>query len=175
MTLWVLVSFLGACEYDGELVEGSSEIFATGGVWEDRATGLIWQQDPPSEFVSWSMAMKYCDAIVLDGHDDWRLPSISELRTLIRDCEGTVSGGSCPVTDECSAGDCTTDECYECVFGDGPNDGCFAAPELGRPCEHYWSATPAAEFASRAWAVGFASGFVYKPRSVYSFHARCVR
>lgn len=167
-SLWVML--VGACDGDAP-----SALDFADGVWEDPDTGLMWQRDPPADFVSWTAATAYCDTVVLAGYDDWHLPSISELRTIIRDCPGTVTDGDCWITNECPVSDCSSDDCYACVHGDGPAEGCFSAPELLKPCEHYWSATFLPESPDRAWAVGFAGGFIYKPRIVYSFHVRCVR
>jgi len=168
-----LALIFGGCEDYADYTESLET--AEGGVWTDTETGLEWQQEPPAKFVSWAAAMAYCDSVVLDGHDDWHLPTISELRTLITGCEATALEGTCNVSDECSGDNCSSDACYSCEYGDGPIESCFSRGELSKRCDHYWSATPVKEYDTRAWAVGFSSGFVYKPRAVYSFHARCVR
>lgn len=44
-------------------------------------------------------AEKYCENLVEKGHDDWRLPGISELRTLVQNCENTEIEGKCRIRD----------------------------------------------------------------------------
>jgi Nucleosome binding factor SPN, SPT16 subunit len=66
----------------------------------DSATGLIWS-DKPSEMMMLDDAQNYCDNLVEGVIDDWRLPTIGELRTLIVNCPATEPGGVCGVTDEC--------------------------------------------------------------------------
>ena len=68
-----------------------------GEVCTDGDTGLVWQKEPTGDYMVWEDAQAHCDALSLDGFDDWRLPSISELRTLIRGCPETKSDGSCGV------------------------------------------------------------------------------
>ena len=48
----------------------------------DMETGLIWQ----GKYVtgkSWRQAMAYCESLNYGGFDDWRLPNINELFTLV--------------------------------------------------------------------------------------------
>jgi hypothetical protein len=143
--------------------------------WTDPETGLTWQVNVASDYVNWSDAAAYCDGLELADRDDWRLPTISELRTLVRGCPETMTGGACGVTDSCVAMSCQDESCYPCDYGDGPHDGCYGHPDLPGGCEYDWSSSGVADAADRAWAVGFTSGFVYKPRIYYAFHARCVR
>jgi hypothetical protein len=143
--------------------------------WADPASGLTWQAEVTSGYVDHEAAVAFCDGLVLEGADDWRLPTISELRTLVVGCEGSEDGVACPVTDECSWIACQTEDCYACEHGPGPADGCYGNPELSDSCEYLWSSTLVADEFDRAWAVGFPSAFVYKPRVWYAFHARCVR
>jgi hypothetical protein len=119
--------------------------------------------------------MVHCQNLTLAGHDDWRLPTISELRTLIHGCEGNVTGGTCGVTDSCLLQACQDETCYSCNHGEGPNNGCYSPMELADECNYYWSSSRVADNQERAWAVGFTSSFVYKPRIYYAFHGRCVR
>ena len=58
-------------------------------IWNDPDTGLSWQ-DPQKDAYDYSDpglpqpdALLYCEELVLGGHDDWRLPDIDELRTLV--------------------------------------------------------------------------------------------
>jgi len=152
---------------------------ATSDTWTDSTSGLTWQVTP-SDIMSWDDAIAYCDNLSL-GDGGWHLPTISELRTLIRGCDATETGGSCGVTDSCLDSDCRDDSCYSCDYGDGPNNGCFGPSELPGECDCYWSSSPVAEpdhYA--AWAVDFKYGYVYEnyyPDDTDSYYsaARCVR
>lgn len=48
----------------------------------DLNTGLMWKKDESTE-MNWEEAMKYCQELNLAGHNDWRLPTIRELGTLL--------------------------------------------------------------------------------------------
>jgi hypothetical protein len=161
--------FSVGCAGDG------GESMATGETWTDPATGLTWQVEPESGYVSWEGAGDVCGALSLAGQADWRLPTISELRTLVRGCPSTESDGSCGVTDECLGLSCQDESCYDCEPGNGPTDGCYGRPELSEACDYLWSSSGVDGGGARAWALGFTGAFVYKPRTFYGFHARCVR
>jgi len=53
-----------------------------GDVVRDDATELIWQYGQ-GEHLTWSAALDYCEGLEHEGQDDWRLPQVHELRTLI--------------------------------------------------------------------------------------------
>ena len=61
----------------GRMVDNFDETFT------DSASGLIWQQVPPETNRSWEDALAYAETLNLAGHDDWRLPNVSELMTLV--------------------------------------------------------------------------------------------
>jgi len=48
----------------------------------DKATGLVWQKQYISE-KTWIDALAYCESLTISGHEQWRLPSITELRSLV--------------------------------------------------------------------------------------------
>lgn len=55
---------------------------------EDRATGLIWQRAGSAYPLTWHQAHTYIDQLNADKHghrDDWRLPTICELTSLLTD------------------------------------------------------------------------------------------
>ena len=49
----------------------------------DAQTSLIWQQTAPTGTSGWDAAMADCDALVLGGKTDWRLPTLAELESLV--------------------------------------------------------------------------------------------
>ncbi len=48
----------------------------------DLSTGLTWQQGETRP-MTWQQALAFCEGLDLAGHQDWRLPSIRELQTLV--------------------------------------------------------------------------------------------
>ena len=64
----------------------STALFAdfskNGNIVTDSTTGLQWQ-DNETVNKAWTEAIDYCEALVLDGHDDWRLPNKKELLSIV--------------------------------------------------------------------------------------------
>ncbi len=54
----------------------------------DVNTGLIWQQTPPLEGMTWAEAKEYCENLELGGYTDWRLPTLKELFSISDFSEG---------------------------------------------------------------------------------------
>jgi hypothetical protein len=52
------------------------------GTVTDEATGLMWQQETPKAMTYFN-ADTYCGDLTLGGYTDWRLPTITELQTLV--------------------------------------------------------------------------------------------
>ncbi len=48
----------------------------------DTSTGLMWQQENEF-FAGWGSALLYCENLSLAGYDDWRLPTIKELQSIV--------------------------------------------------------------------------------------------
>lgn len=55
----------------------------TDGIVTDLATSLQWAPSPDQE-ISWQEAKSYAEDLDLAGSDDWRLPTLAELRSLYR-------------------------------------------------------------------------------------------
>lgn len=53
------------------------------GTITDQATGLTWMQNDNGAGTVWGEALSYCESLTLGGHDDWRLPNIKELQSIV--------------------------------------------------------------------------------------------
>jgi TolB-like protein len=142
------------------------------GTVTDPATGLVWEKKPSTGNLNWEMAKAHCQA---KGRG-WHLPSISELRSLIRGCPGTVSGGACKVTDACLSGSCwSSDDCWARKSGGGPAGGCFWDATLEGSCGWFWSSSLHAVDSLYAWYVYFDLGYVSYAAIDNGKGVRCVR
>ncbi len=116
-----------------------------GGVVKDNATGLIWQQATAPGTYTWQQALEYCANLSLGGYDDWRLPAVKELATLVYGGAPT-SGPSINTT----------------YFSD-------------TVASLYWSSTPYANDANYAWGVLFMGGGIFGSEKAVDFYVRAVR
>jgi hypothetical protein len=144
----------------------------------DLLTHLCWENPPPSELMEWESAVSYCEELVLGFQSDWRMPTISELRGLVRNCPGTETGGECGVTDDCSEFNCwDLSACEGCttLSGDGFG-GCYWVPWLGGSCENKnWASTPYPGSPTSAWYVWFENAEVRSSTKAADHSVRCVR
>ena len=53
------------------------------GTIEHKTTGLTWQQEDDNVQRTWVEAIAYCENLTLGSHDNWRLPNINELQSVI--------------------------------------------------------------------------------------------
>ena len=138
--------------------------------YTDLITDLMWS--PRSlDSMDWYYAMDYCDNLSLFGYNDWHLPTISELRTLILNCPGTETGGECRVTDTCLL----FEECFNDACG-----GCDEADYLGKYSKlddwrPLWSSTPQSDDADFAWVVYFRDARMRGSDKSWDYFVRCVR
>jgi hypothetical protein len=157
--------------------DASADDDTSADTWTDPSSGLTWQVTPPNNEMQWADAKSYCDNLTLAG-GGWHLPTISELRSLIRGCDGTVTGGVCGVTYDCLDSTCWNNACAGCgKFGGPGTDGAYWPDGISGNIDwYYWSSSPAADSAYPAWGVYFDDGLVgfnYIDHS--DTHARCVR
>jgi hypothetical protein len=106
--------------------------------------------------------VEYCNALDLGGYGpgSWHLPTIGELRSLIRGCPATETGGPCGVTDTCLDAVCWDDSCTGCSYFGGPGaDGAYWPPELrgtsGTTAFLLYSSSACADRPHTAWVVVF--------------------
>ncbi len=139
---------------------------------------LEWSNIAPNS-MTWGEAKKYCENLKEGGYSDWRLPTISEFRTLIQNCPATETGGECKVTDSCLLSDkCSTDACLGCKYFE---DGRYS--KLG-DTEWFWSSSEPGVQKVGAWTVSFNLGSVSPSPKFYfgkddieydKHNVRCVR
>jgi formylglycine-generating enzyme required for sulfatase activity len=113
--------------------------------WEDPKTGLEWQCQSPGE-MTWHKAQNYARSLSLDGKNDWRLPSLVELESLLDRTKSRPEGR--PVMRE------------EVPFRD----------ELS-----YWSSTTFELDTKNAWIVMFDGAYLLSYYKSNLYHVRCVR
>jgi hypothetical protein len=53
-------------------------------VYLDPVTGLLWTTADNGRDIDWRRAATYCKGLVLAGYEDWTLPSLDDLETLLR-------------------------------------------------------------------------------------------
>lgn len=165
----------GECGGGGTCQDGQCSGASAGGTWKDRSSGLTWQNPPADDRMTWSEAKRYCSD--LDG-GSWRLPTIGELRSLIRGCPAMESGGTCNVEEGvCLAWSCRDDSCARCADYEGPANGCYWPESIQGDCDWYWSSSPVEDNDGYAWFVGFINGRVNDTGGVYDgpIFVRCVR
>ena len=107
----------------------------------DYATKLSWQDPQKDAYtpdypgLTQPDAVRYCKELVLGGYDDWRLPDIDELRTLIRGNPATMADGDCPLHEGSSKADMYDSSCGQIADYGGPGEGgCYWKPKLTGPC-----------------------------------------
>jgi len=148
------------------------------GVWTDTTTGYMWQASSSTDnMLDQASAESYCANLSLGGYSGWTLPDINALRTLIRGCAATETGGSCNVTDECSDSSCDNTACNGCANGGGPASGCYWPSQLSGDCidSWYWSSTSVGDESGDAWAYDPGSASVGSGPASSSEYVRCVR
>jgi hypothetical protein len=147
--------------------------------WYDAASNLTWEITPTNTSSSWQEALDYCAARKLCGNGGWRLPTISEQRSLIRGCPANQTAGSCSVTNSCLSTSCNTG-CTTCSSQSGPGSaGRYWPAEIKGLGSVEWSASMTSDSSTTVWTVNFGNAQVSpKVKGVTADNpgtGRCVR
>jgi hypothetical protein len=110
----------------------------------------MWERTANVAATSWwytpAQADSYCADNTLAGHSDWRLPSVTELISIV---DFTVSSPAI--------------------------DSAAFPGTLGTVAHLFWTSTPHARSAGYRWYVSFDDGTIWNDRPVHAWPARCVR
>jgi hypothetical protein len=69
------------------------------GYWIDPSTKLIWPERESDKALTWHKARNYCRDLRSDGNNNWRLPTLDELATLVdKDAAATKQVGGREIT-----------------------------------------------------------------------------
>jgi len=115
--------------------------------WIDPETCLEWQCDTPGR-MNWFAAQSYARSLSITGKDNWRLPTASELETLL---DRTI------LLDQ---------TVYRPVM---------RAEIPFRDTLSYWSSTTFGPNKNNAWIVMFDGAYVLSYYKTNQYHVRCVR
>ncbi len=126
----------------GSLVELNTQKPLT---WIDLKTGLEWQYETPGR-MTWYQAQEYATSLSLDGKKGWRIPTVSELESLLDRTKFRSDGR--PIMRE------------DIPFRD----------ELP-----YWSSTTYEANSRSAWIVLFDGGYILSYYKWNTYYVRCVR
>lgn len=146
---------------------------------------LIWS-NINSKNIKWAEAASHCNDLTEGGFHDWRMPTISELRTLVQNCNKTATGGLCNVTDECTSSSSTANpRCYNidvCTSttnavgiercGD-KTDGFYS--KLGDGALYLWSSTTSNDAGDMVWFIYFKNTNITAQKKTMTGMVRCVR
>jgi hypothetical protein len=125
--------------------------------------GHEWQRCDDGHVYNWDQASIYCANLHLGGHDDWRLPTKDELKSLVVCTNGTPT----PLPDYPG---------HPNSCGDG-NVALYTSPTINGQfsCQSafYWSSSVYGE--GSMWIVSFSVGSTNYFPPAGSFPVRCVR
>ena len=127
--------------------------------------GLMWQKETVEEEMNWDDAMEYAKNLRLGGYDDWRLPTVDELKEVISFCGGIIVNDNNKDWTELVDKNISNNHYQECYIFKGFNS------------LSYWSSTTYASYTyRRAWIVSFYSGSTsYNGKLRRYNYVRCVR
>ncbi len=133
----------------GHFQEENRFVDNSNGTVTDLSTGLTWQK-APFERKDWKAALEACEELVLAGHDDWRLPNVTELQSIVnyRHAKPAIDGYT-----------------FKGVPTTVPSSFWLG----------YWTSTNYASNWESAWLVNFEDGSLFHHRKNHKYFLRAVR
>lgn len=133
--------------------------------------GLQWS-DKAQQQMNWNDAINYCKNLNEQGHSDWRLPNIDELRTLIINHDGTKTGGTCKISEKSGKLSSNDISIVDCAYGRTGNN--FS--KLG-DSDWFWSSSLMSDNKHYAFRVFFTEGNILQGSNddLFKHNVRCVR
>ncbi len=125
--------------------------------------GLMWEKEIRK--INWYDAMEYAKNLRLGGYSDWRLPTVDELKEVVRSCGGT----SVEYSDEKN---------YKSITDKNKANSSYQSCCENKGFKNdywYWSSTSVSGSTDRAWIVTFDDGVVCYYRKDGNYSLRCVR
>ena len=133
----------------------------------DSSSGLMWSSESQYK-TNWNSAISYCNNLLEGGFSDWHLPTISQLKTLIKDCENSQN---CEIDEEFLSDTCHADNSSGCS-----TDSSGKYSKLG-DTERLWSYSACLSDSIVVWYINFLDAVIkVAPIGEYSYaYFRCVR
>ncbi|HSW59987.1 MAG TPA: DUF1566 domain-containing protein [bacterium] len=128
-----------------------------------------WSELSPEPLWYFESVM-YCENLEEGGFTNWRLPRISELRSLVKDCPELEPGGKCEISSESLSGECHNNcSCYEIN-----NDQNKSYSKIGDVIP-LWSFSFDPENTYNVWFIDFENGYLDQMEKDQKLKFRCVR
>ena len=154
----------------------------------DTVSGLMWHRANGQELTKIGSS-NYCSGSSVAGFKNWRVPNISELRSIVSGCDkvgtgiDTITGDdseTCGVIESCTDSTCSDDNCQGCTnsAGLGPQ-GLYLASEIwnytGDENGRFWSSTKVPDKADSDWFIRFSNASVAYNWDGSEYSVICVR
>ena len=124
--------------------------------------------------ITWNQANNYCEGLELDGFDDWRLPTIHELRSLIIE-DSCPEAEECGLIDRCLQGLEEDSSCNKiCDWDQNINPEGYGDLDYVISSVSYWSSTEST-VEDEHWILNFAHASLNSGNENHILAGTCVR